>query len=257
MTQYEAIFQRNSVRKFQMKTVDAKTMGQINSYMQTVNSLHQDASYRLAVVEALNGEKPAMKGQFMTEAPYYLVLFAKEHRYAAQNAGYIMEQIVLYLTAKGLGTCYLGDVKTAPTADRYRCMIVVAFGIPASAACDPKGRRKPVAELVYYKTEASAQVRRILEAGRMAPSAFNSQPWRFVVYSNRVHIFMKKTHVPIPRWKELREISMGVLMTHLALAAEELWLSWRLVEIDDVAERELKGYEYTATLVFSEQDFMK
>ena len=29
---------------------------------------------------------------------------------------------------------------------------------------------------------------KVLEAGRIAPSAFNSQPWHFIVVENREHI---------------------------------------------------------------------
>lgn len=257
MTQYEAIFQRSSVRRFQMRTIEPKIMEQLNYFIQSVSPLHPEALYRIAVVEAGSDGDRELRPKCRVEAPYYLVFSAKEHSFAAKNAGFVMEQIVLYLTSKGIGTCYLSDFKLSKAADNYRTMIVVAFGRPASAmAMGPsrKGRKK-AADLAYFKEETSGNVRRILEAGRMAPSAGNGQPWRFVVYANRIHIFMKHSALAMPRRQELREISMGIVMTHMALAAEEQWMNWKLSSIGDVAERELKGYVYVATLSLSDQEF--
>lgn len=254
MTQYEAIFQRSSVRKFQMKPIEAKIMEQLNHYIQSVTALHPEASYRIAVVEA-DGETKTIKGRFQVEAPYYLVFSAKEHPFAAKNAGFIMEQIVLYLVTKGIATCYLGDFKMQAKSENYRTMIVAAFGYPGSTLYPIRSKRKLLSELVRYKEETTQQIRRILEAARQAPSALNKQPWRFIVYANRVHVFMKESSVYLSRWKELQEISMGIVMAHMAFAAEEQWLNWRLQPLSDVADREMKGYRYVATLTLSEQEF--
>ncbi len=255
MTQYEAIFQRSSVRKFQMKPIDAKTMEQLNHYMQSVSVLHPEASYRIAVVETDRETQMPVKGRFRVEAPYYLVLSAKDHPYAAKNAGFVMEQIVLYLVTKGIATCYLGDVKMTRPSEYYQTMIVVAFGRPVSTLYPVRSKRKPLADLVHYKEGTTPQIRKILEAGRVAPSALNMQPWRFVVYAKRVHLFMKEGPKFLGRWREMQEIAMGIVMVHMALAAEEQWLNWRLQPIADMAERELKGYQYVATLSLSEQEF--
>ncbi len=255
MTQYEAIFQRSSVRRFQMKPIDAKVMEQLNYYIQSVSTLHPEASYRIAVVEADREAKTLLKGRFQVEAPYYLVFSAKEHPFAAKNAGFVMEQIVLYLVTKGIATCYLGDTKMPKGSDHYKTMIVIAFGRPASTLYPVRSRRKALSELVCYKEEASLQIRRILEAGRQAPSALNRQPWRFAVYENHIHLFMKESPKLFERWRELQEIDMGIVMVHMALAAEEQWLNWRLQPVADAAECEQKGWRYVATLSLSEQAF--
>lgn len=255
MTQYEAIFQRSTVRKFQMNPIDSKIMEKLNNYIQSVTVLHPEASYRIAVVEADGETRASIRGRFQVEAPYYLVFSAKEHPFAAKNAGFIMEQIVLYLVTKGIATCYLGDVKMSGKSENYRTMIVVAFGRPISTFYPVRSKRKLLSELVHYKEETTQQIRRILEAGRQAPSAMNKQPWRFVVYANRIHLFMKDSPMFLNRWRELQEIGMGIVMVHMALAAEEQWLDWRLQPLPDVAEREMRGYQYVATLTLSEQKF--
>lgn len=144
MTQYEAIGRRHSVRRFQMTAIDPHIMKQINCFIQTLAPLHPQAAYRIAVVEAYNTQKHVFKGMFLVQAPYYLVLSAKDHPFAAVNAGYVMEQLVLYLVSKGFATCYLGDAKSKPDLDQYQPMIVVAFGKAAATAVKKPASRKKI-----------------------------------------------------------------------------------------------------------------
>ena len=87
-----------------MTAIDPHIMKQINCFIQTLAPLHPQAAYRIAVVEAYNTQKHVFKGMFLVQAPYYLVLSAKDHPFAAVNAGYVMEQLVLYLVSKGFAT---------------------------------------------------------------------------------------------------------------------------------------------------------
>ena len=77
-----------------MTAIDPHIMKQINCFIQTLAPLHPQAAYRIAVVEAYNTQKHVFKGMFLVQAPYYLVLSAKDHPFAAVNAGYVMEQLV-------------------------------------------------------------------------------------------------------------------------------------------------------------------
>lgn len=47
----------------------------------------------------------------------------------------------------------------------------------------------------------------------------------------KIHVFMKKESLmQTKRMKELTLLDMGIAMCHMALAAKELWLDWRLVK---------------------------
>ena len=78
------------------------------------------------------------------QAPYYLVLSAKDHPFAAVNAGYVMEQLVLYLVSKALLSIVILEYrKSKPDLDQYQPMIVVAFGKAAATAVKkPASRQK-------------------------------------------------------------------------------------------------------------------
>lgn len=155
-----------------MTAIDPHIMKQINCFIQTLAPLHPQAAYRIAVVEAYNTQKHVFKGMFLVQAPYYLVLSAKDHPFAAVNAGYVMEQLVLYLVSKGFATCYLGDAKSKPDLDQYQPMIVVAFGKAAATAVKKPASRKKLTELVNQPPVAQQNARKIIEAARIAPSAF-------------------------------------------------------------------------------------
>lgn len=256
MTQYEAIGRRHSVRRFQMTAIDPHIMKQINCFIQTLAPLHPQAAYRLAVVEAYNTQKHIFKGMFMIQAPYYLVLSAKDHPFASINAGYVMEQMVLYLVSKGFATCYLGDAQQKTDLDQYKVMIVVAFGKEAITSVKKLTGRKKLAELVNQPPVTQQNAKKILEAARVAPSALNLQPWRFMVQNGRIHIFIKKENVvQLKRIKELNLLGIGIAMCHMALTAEELWLDWRLSMEDAGKEPVWKGCRYVATLYYENKEF--
>jgi len=224
-----------------MTAIDPHIMKQINCFIQTLAPLHPQAAYRIAVVEAYNTQKHVFKGMFLVQAPYYLVLSAKDHPFAAVNAGYVMEQLVLYLVSKGFATCYLGDAKSKPDLDQYQPMIVVAFGKAAATAVKKPASRKKLTELVNQPPVAQQNARKIIEAARIAPSAFNLQPWRFMPQTKRM--------------KELTLLDIGIAMCHMALAAEELWLDWRLSREDTSKEPIWKGCQYVATLYYEIKSF--
>ena len=94
-----------------------------------------------------------------------------------------------------------------------------------------------------------------LKAARLAPSAFNSQPWRFIVYSDRIYVFSKKETGLFRGLKGLapqagtgRDFSIGVMLSHIMLAAEELWLELETATEEQFASKVYKNGTYVATL---------
>lgn len=263
MRLYNAVFSRGSVRRYRMKPIPEKLMGEINEYLNSVSMLHADALYRVAVVETPEGGRSPLRGSDLVNAPYYMVLFAKDHPWAYKNAGFVMEQIVLYLTARGLGTCYLGGVRSTGgeeknlSKDAFREVITAAFGYPAETEQGSTRGRKSLAQICQMHGTYPESMNRILETARLAPSSGNRQPWRFAVYPNKVHIFMKDRILQTKHDRELEEVDMGIVMAHLALAAEEYWMDWKLQSIRGVAEKDLRGYSYVATLTLTDESFPK
>ncbi len=65
------------------------------------------------------------------QGPYYLALYTTEQEKCMMNAGYIMQQMVLYLCSHGLGSCYVGMKVMKPSMRKRNdktLVCLVAFG---------------------------------------------------------------------------------------------------------------------------------
>ena len=107
MNLYEAIGCRHSVRKYTDREVTEKLRGQILSYFDKTSRLNDRIRVE-AVIFDNTKKKADVHGLWKVDAPYYLAIYSDQEEGCERNAGYLMEQMVLYMTAKGLGTCYLG-----------------------------------------------------------------------------------------------------------------------------------------------------
>ena len=95
-------------------------------------------------------------------------------------------------------------------------VIALAFGKSRRPLYrDPlHAKRLPENEVVVYKENPSSDVRKMLDAARLAPSSYNNQPWRFVVYKNRIHVFSRKNPWIAKPLDKLKKIDMGIMLQH-------------------------------------------
>ena len=257
MNLYEAIGVRHSVRKYSNKEVSEKLREQLLAFAGKASPLNDRIAVAFEMID--NREKKAdIKGLWKVDAPWYLALYSEPAEGFERNGGYLMEQIVLYMTTKGLGTCYLGGstVKKKRT-DGKRLVMIIAFGYPEGKLCRESSlaKRLPLSELCVFKEEVRETMKTVLKAARLAPSAFNSQPWRFIVYSDRIYVFSKKETGLFRGLKGLapqagtgRDFSIGVMLSHIMLAAEELWLELETATEEQSASKVYKNGTYVATL---------
>ena len=104
-------------------------------------------------------------------------------------------------------------------------------------------------ELCAFKERPKTWVREILEAARLAPSALNGQPWRFVVYENRVHVFLKKSAEHRSLWSPHTEFDMGVMLANMNVAAEEIWVDLDMIRLEQISHRELSNHRYLLSIL--------
>lgn len=254
MTNYEAVFNRCSVRKYKMELIPADFFRKMNKFLDGLTPLYPDIDWKFVLFNAMDDEG-STKGAFRVKAPYYLVCYTKDDKNAWKQAGYLTEQVVLYLTAHGIGTCYQGGAKAvlAEEPEGMTQRIVVAFGYPESQLYRESGnaKRQNITEICIFKEEPSPEVSMILTASRLAPSALNSQPWRFVVYKNRIHLFARDNLLSKVTG-DMRDIDLGIVLYHMALAAEELWLDANLIYQGHLAGRSVKGNTYIMSMMIQD-----
>ncbi len=256
-----AMHQRISVRSYEERPVDVALSQRLLSLAQEADHV-TDYPPRIELVSGVDQTKRVltfMIGSYglIQNAPHLLVgVLSTDSEEAHIDLGYVLEQVVLEATRLGLGTCWITGTFDAESAGE---VVGLAPGELVGAVCAlgyPKeegfGRfhsrlvrrlagghkRKPLTELAFdgrwgtpwSPQEADSTLVTVLEHARIAPSAHNAQPWRFVVRPSEL---MLATVKPAP-------IDAGIIMSHVALAARALDFDgeWTLVRHPEVLASE-------------------
>ena len=258
MTLYESMVMRRSVRKFRKEKVSEQILEGLVSFYNEMEPLFPGIRTSIEVIE--EGDKKAkgkIRGVMKLPAPCYLAIYTEDKEKADMNAGYIMQQLSLYLFGKGVGSCYQGTVrcKGEMPEEGMRFAMLLAFGYPKGELCAKEGKTKrlPMEELCAYKEQPMTCVQELLEAARIAPSSMNGQPWRFVVYENRIHVFCRKHVAGQKVFGKLNEFDFGVMMANVMVAAEELWVDVDLIRLDNITHISLPNNEYVISILIKEE----
>lgn len=251
MNLYEAIFSRKSTRQFLMEPVSAEMLAKIGTFYKEITPLFPGIGTEIGITENTSGKK-MVKGLFSAKAPYYLSIYSEVRDRSEMNAGYILEQISLYLTTLGLGSCFLGSAKLADgpeERDGKHFVILMAFGKPKGELLRRTGaaKRLDVRELCVFKDKPTRWMNEVIEVARLAPSDFNRQPWRFVVTDHEIHIFSRKNNMEHP--KKWDEFDFGVMFSHIAVASDELWLDVDLIRLENISQKNFRNNQYVLSAI--------
>lgn len=251
MNVYEAIFVRKSVRNYVNEALNPQLLQEILVQFNETRGLFGGIETEAAIFDNCNNEFKLM-GLVGVRAPYYLVLYSECKDRALMNAGYIMEQMSLYLCTRGIGSCFVGRPvlkKKYQYKNNKQAMAVLAFG-KAKGGCTRKNadaKRLSLNELCVFKETPRQWMKQLLDGARMAPSSMNSQPWRFVVFDSRIHIFSKKQSSDrLGRWNEM---NFGILFSHMMVVAEELWLDVDLIRLDEISQKNFPNNQYVLSAI--------
>ena len=202
----EIIKKRKSVRKYDLTALDDEMMSKVRAQIEAVKPLYPDIRYSIDIVNKT-------KGLYGIKAPHYLVFGSEEKEGAFENIGFIGQQLDLFFSGSGLGSCWLGMAKPEEkAASSLPHVISMAFGNPAEPLHRefPEFKRKPLAAICEGDDER-------LEAARLAPSGMNSQNWFFVAADGKIHCYRNK---PKPLlgfvFGKLGSIDIGIALCHIA-----------------------------------------
>lgn len=239
MNWYEAIYIRKSVRRYSTKAVPAVLLKQIKNCAEKLNCLQEDSKCSVKIYSAKEAHH-RIKGPFRVSAPYYMAVFTKKTSFSLIEAGCYAQRMVLYMTTKGLGTCYQGGCRLSKSEipEGMQLAIIIAFGYAEKEMIRNKehANRKPLNKLCHFRENAGEEVRVMLKTARLAPSAFNGQPWRFVVWSDRVDLYLHKD--PVLKYFSVSSqlIDAGIVLCHLLEAADEQWFPVEVVRDEKLVE---------------------
>lgn len=245
----ETVKQRTSVRTYAPTPVSDAIREQILQYARAIENPF-GADVQVQFIEkktAANGEKLGTYG-FIKGADLFMGVTVNDVPEAAESVGYVFEQLVLYMTSLGLGTCWLGGTfnksafaKEMNIEEGKLFPILSPVGYPAKQRLTEKvfrtslkaDVRKPPEQLFFsdgFKTPLDLQTvgdyAKCLENLRLAPSARNIQPWRVVVEGNVFHFFKKGN------MQFMQKVDLGIGINHFCLTAKERGLQGKLTQSD-------------------------
>ena len=100
MNLYEAIFLRKSVRNYEMEVISPEILQEIQEFYAQIEGLNPGIRTEISIIDNTKGQNKRMH-LLGVKAPYYIAFYSEEKDLAQMNAGYIMEQLALFMCTKG------------------------------------------------------------------------------------------------------------------------------------------------------------
>lgn len=213
---YPSISQRKSCRKYDMRPLGQEVLSEISNAIEGFESLYPGVSLEHRFTSKV-------KGRFHVDAPHYLIVSGQGAPGEMEAAGFLFEQLVLWLDALDIGSVWLGSSKDAEAAGTDQDLVVIAFGnSPESIHRSiDQFKRKEIEEITNVTDDPCIQ------AARLAPSGMNTQPWYFEKQDEKVLVYEKKLKAPLSLAYKLSDIDMGIGLSHYFLACNEFGKPFR------------------------------
>ena len=172
--------------------------------------------------------------------PQLISIYSEDKPGYLENAGFMFQQMDLYLQSIGLGACWLGmgrmNAKAKNAAEGMKFVMLIAFGFPKGEPLRSgveEFKRKGLAE-ISDRTDAR------LEPARLAPSSINSQPWYFTHEGDVTHVYcVQQGFLKAKTIGYMNSIDVGIALAHMYVANPE---SFRFFKAESPAS--VKGYGY-------------
>lgn len=245
---YPQIFKRKSIRNYDLNPLKGIVLENIIEHINNLEPLYADIKVDLKIVSQNDVNQRMMK-----KAPHYIVGFSEVKEGYKINVGFMLQQMDLFFSANGLGSCWQGipkPKKNVLKSSNLEFVILMAFGnanIPLHRTSTMEFKRKPLHEISDIKNEGHAGA--LLEAARLAPSATNSQPWFFKGNHHLIHVYVVKPNIfRAIMLKRYILIDIGIALYHLKLAAEHFGKTSQIIFDETGDENSPHGYEYVTSL---------
>jgi len=251
MSVIELMKLRRSVRSYTGEPLSREHLEAIKNYIATLKApFGADARIELIHTQADTGRIKLGTYGYIKGASDFITLSYTHSPLAEEGAAYLFEQVILFCTGLGLGTCWLGgsfsrkafkgQISLKPNE---KLRIVSPVGYPSDkkhlieklmGAEGNHKSRKPFGSFFYNKNfstplteEAAGIYKTPLEMVRIAPSANNVQPWRILSDGNTLHFF----RCP-PAIGNFSPTDIGIALCHFEQSCIELKINGELKAVD-------------------------
>ena len=212
---YPHILSRRSVRSYDQRHFEPADKARIEMIIKNSQPLIVENKFQVLFREKERGQDLVSVlgayGRFISP-PYYLLPYLIGDKLAYVDLGYRVQQITIQLLSKGIGSCNIGclsrQVKVRSDFQLPENALMASFlaiGYPSENFGIDKltsgvksilgvRNRLPITEICFQDSfekhyEPQGLWRKIIEAGCLAPSAVNAQPWRFLLMNDELYLF--------------------------------------------------------------------
>jgi nitroreductase len=215
---YNIIFKRKSIRKYDMASLPQDKLSEIKEFAGSVKPLIDSIKYKFVYLSTND-----VKNLLPIKAPHYICLYSDKKDGYLMNAGYILQQIDLFLSANNIGSCWLGMAKPnkdiPAQQDGLEFVIMLAFGNTSERVHrenTSEFNRKSLSEITSI-----LGADQLLEPVRLAPSASNTQAWFFS--GDTKEIIVRRTKLNLIKatlYGKINQIDIGIALRHLWLSLD-------------------------------------
>jgi len=227
---YETMFKRKSVRRYKKDDLDPTTIEKIKEAIKSVKPLFEDVKFEVRFLEKNESSN--------NWAPRYLAIFSEKKNGYLLNAGYVLQQLDLYVQSIGLGSCWVGLAIPFVSKPKYSFVIMIAVGYPLDETVRELSdfKRKNLAEITDSEDEP------LMQPVRLAPSAVNSQPWYFKKSEDGFDVYRNKKGLSVLALNNWNKIDIGIALLHLRLSIEQRGNGFEFFK--KINSSKISGYDY-------------
>lgn len=248
MTLMEAITARKSIRSYDMEPLDEEVLEGLVDFLSDLEPPEPGIDWNFDLLP-LEDMCKVVNGVPRLQAPHYLVLRSEKIKGCLQNAGYLGEMAVLYLTTQGIATCWQGGLEAETDFDGVLPFIIaIAFGKSDEPfrTSPAEFKRKKLLSLVAGTTKGYRGP--VFEAARLAPSSMGMEPIRYTSIDNQITVYRAPKLIKLPAISYMQCVDAGIAMAHLEIAAKDQGYRVRYEKLDPAPAWKKYVYQMTLTL---------
>jgi nitroreductase len=247
---FDAIFKRKSIRDYDPTPLDSSRLEEVSKKLGSLKPLLPSIKTEFKIISSNQATR-----KINIKAPHFIAAFSETKDGYRVNLGFMLQQMDLYFSATGLGSCWLGTpqpTKEVIASSSLRFVILISFGNsnkPLYRTSLSEFKRKSLKDITNIEGADE-----LLEPARLAPSAINLQNWYFTGNKNQINAYSTKAgRLRAIIGGGFYPIDMGIALCHLQLAADHHGLETNFVFDSSKDKCPPKNLEYIATLEIEKQ----
>lgn len=212
---FEILHKRKSVRKFSKNiSISEKELSDITKHIEELNPLFSEIKIHIELVKTENNSS---KGE------YNILFYSEKQNGYLENAGYILEQMDLFLNTINIGVCWIGMAKSNHNiVDSLHYVIMMTIGkISSNDLRDnlSQFKRKKINDI--WSGDSYKQIANTL---RLAPSALNIQPWKVVSENSQIKLYRTSnflSKISLGKISYFNSIDIGIALLFIEIALKK------------------------------------